>query len=462
MPALPLLNGILADESGEFVESLPLNLEPVAIDNKIGRGQLRMTSGSEQFTQGSGLSRGAITWNGVHYRVTGSSLCTVTSDGLIVSLGTIAGSDSVVMDYSFDRLGIAGGGNLYYFAGGILIQVTDPDLGAVVDMVWMDGYFITTDGKYIVVTELNDPSSVFPLKYGSAEQDPDMIVGLIRIGTELLVLGENSIEFFQNVGGNGFPFKVQKGATVRIGCVGPRAKCEYAQTMAFVGGGRDEANGVHIVGAGTATKISTRAVDRIIAAEPNPAGIRLESRVFKDEQRLYVHLSGQTLVYMLNASSVFGAPTWYRAQSGFGKPYRIRDCVPAYGKWICGDTETNAIGLLSDDVSTHFGERANWQFDVGQMYNDGKGAQVHSVELVGLPGRGIDDDAVVFMSMTRDGRTFSVERGISMGRRGERGKRLQWRPKAMFRLYMGLRFRGMNSNMPGITACNVEAEPLSV
>ncbi len=38
------------------------------------------------------------------------------------------------LDYSFDRLAVASGGNLFYFDGSNLTEVTDPDLGYVVDM----------------------------------------------------------------------------------------------------------------------------------------------------------------------------------------------------------------------------------------------------------------------------------------------------------------------------------------
>jgi hypothetical protein len=460
MPQAGLLSGVVADENGEFVQSLPLNLEPLAVDNKLSKGQLRMTSGSTTVSTGAGPTQGAITWDGQHYRVNGGNLYLVAVDGVLTLIGALPSTARAIMDYSFDRLGIAIDKKLFYYRAGALTQVADEDLGSVVDMLMMDGYTITTDGKYIVVTELNDPTSIKPLKYGSAEQDPDMITGLHRLGAELLVVGGNSIEFFQNVGGNGFPFQVQKGATIRVGCVGPYAKCDFAQTMAFVGGGRDESSGVHIVGQGTATKLSTRAVDIILAAEHDPASIILESRVYKDEQRLFVHLSGQSLVYLVNASAVFGEPVWYRVQSGYGKPYRIRDAIPAYGKMFCGDLNGGAIGILSDDVATHFAEKAAWQFDVTN--SEMNGSQLHSVELFGLPGRGADPDPVMFMSMTRDGRTFSVERPLSMGRQGERTKRMQWRPHAMFRTFMGVRFRGLNANAVGFSACNLEGEPLAV
>ena len=67
----------------------------------------------------------------------------------------------------------------------------------------------------------------------------------------------------------------------------------------------------------------------------------------------------------------------------------------------------------------------------------------------------------MFMSMTRDGETFSVERVLPMGTRGQRTKRMQWRPRTEFRTWIGFRFRGFNAAMPGFAALEVEALPLN-
>jgi hypothetical protein len=105
-----------------------------------------------------------------------------------------------------DTSAIRSSDQLYYWDGTTLTHVTDTDLGPVVDMLWIDGYTMTTDGTSIIVTELNDPTSVLPLKYGSAEEDPDMVTGLIKSRDEAYALGQYTIQVFQNVGGNGFPF----------------------------------------------------------------------------------------------------------------------------------------------------------------------------------------------------------------------------------------------------------------
>ena len=461
---LPILSGIRANEQAEFVQSYPLNLEPIALDNGISKGQLRATAGAVQIGTGPGIDRGAINWRDRCFRVMGTKLVQVNADGSHVVIGDVGGEGPVRFDYSFDRLGIRSGNALWYYDLANLTQVTDVDLGAVVDMMWIDGYWMTTDGDAVVVTELSDPFQILPTKYGSVEEDPDMVTGLMKVRNEPYWIGRHTIQVGRNVGGSGFPFTTVRGATIPFGCVSATAKAYYAGSFAFVGGPRPSDNGVALLGIyiatqGDAAKISTRAVDDALMALHDPTSITMETRNYKDEERLFVHLPTETWVYCGRAGQKTQTQVWYRASSG--DSYRIRNAVAAYGKIICGDSESAAIGELREDVSAHFGSPAQWEFTVGLVYNEGKGGIVHFVELAGLPGRvPHGEDITAFMSMTRDGETWSVERAIPLGNAGERRKRMRWPSHTKFTNYLGMRFRGVNHAMPGFARCEADIRPL--
>lgn len=411
MTALPLLRSIYANEGADYETAYPTNMEPVAGDNGISKGYLRCAMGAEAWVSGPGVDRGGINWNGTLYRVMGSSFVSVAQDGTVMTIGDVGDDGNpVALDYGFSYLSIASNRNLWLYNGTALQQVTDGDLGPVIDAIWMDGYYVTTDGTSIVVTDLANPFSVNPLKYGSAEADPDPIVGLGRLRGELYAFGTNTIQVYSNQGGNLFPFQASPGATIPIGCVGPYAKVKFAQTYAFVGSGRNDAVGVWLMGQGTGQKLSTRAIDDMLAAEPNQSGIRLEARVSRDENRLYVHLSDKSLVYCAGATAQNdGDPVWYVCNSGtaMDRPYRLRNAVLAYGKLICGDTESNQLGIISE------------QLDAG--------------------------DGTAFLSWSLDGETFSQEKALTLGKRGNRLLRPMWRPHVRFSSsFILLRFRGDN------------------
>ena len=228
MVQIPILNGIYTDGSPNFRTSYPVNLIPVPKENGISSGFLRPADGLIATGTGPGVDRGGINWNGVCYRVMGSNLVSISSSGAITILGEVGNDGNLVtMDYSFNLLAIASCGNLFYWEPSTgLRQVTDPDLGVVLDVTWVDGYFMTTDGESLVVTELSDPFAVNPLKYGSSEIDPDPVVALLKLRNEIYALNRYTIEVFDNVGGDLFPFQridgaqIQKGAIERLTCVG--------------------------------------------------------------------------------------------------------------------------------------------------------------------------------------------------------------------------------------------------
>lgn len=457
---VPLLSGIGTRQS-EFVTCAPLNLEPLAIDSKISKGQLLAGAGVVSRGTGPGIDRGGINWNGVNYRVMGTKLVRVNQDFSVDTLGDVGSGGPVNLDYSFDRLGINSGTSLYYWDGSNLVQVTDSDLGDVIDVMWVDGYFMTTDGNSVPVTELADPTSVIPLKYGSAEQDPDPVTGLMknRQTDEPLVIGRYTIQPLQNVGGNGFPFQAVVGGTIPVGCVSAAAKAYVLSGFAFVGSARDESLGVHIFNGQAPTKISTREVDDALAAEVDETAIQVECRSYRDEQRVYVHLENESWVYLLKLSEKAEEPIWYRVQSGIGGKYRPRHAVACYGKLICGDATSSAIGELSETVDTHFGTETQWQFDPGLIYNGGKGGIVNSLELIGLPGRASSPGSI-FLSMTKDGEAYGEEFPLTISP-GERRKRIIWRKHRKFRPYLGLRFRGIGT-LPGFAALEAEITGLAV
>lgn len=467
MPKIDLLAGIYADTVGDFVDSLPRNREPIVMATGLSEGYLRMAPGITGTTTGPGRDRGAINWNGVPFRVMGQSLVALNAEGGIAeTLGNVGDGDQVSLDYSFDNLIINSGDRLYYWneTEG-LRQVTDPDLGEVVDAIWIDGYTMTTDGAYLVVTELNDPMAVDPLKYGSSEEDPDPVVALFRVRGEVYALNRNTIEVFNNIGGNGFPFQRNTGAQIPFGCVGTHAKSLFLQSFAFVGSARNEALGVYVAGSGDATKISTRQVDKLLAklSDEEAAAIVMEARVDDDEQRLLIHLPNETLVFFSEASRKSQAKIWTVYASGVeaNEAYRGRNAVLAFGRWLVGDAAGN-IGYIDSSVPTHFGEVTGWQFDTALIFNEAGRGIINSLTLTGLPGRALPSaDPRVFMSYSIDGVIYGQEYAISTGRTGQRDKIMQWRKPRRFDSWITARFRGADNGMAAFARLDAVIEPLA-
>jgi hypothetical protein len=467
---IPILNGIYADSTPELRTAYPVNLVPVPLASGISNGFLRPGDGIVANGTGPGTDRGGINWNGVCYRVMGTKLVSVASNGTVTTLGDVGGpvDTLVTLDYSFDLLGIASGGRLYFWdpMASTLTQNTDPDLGVVLDFCWVDGYFMTTDGANLVVTELSDPLQVNPLKYGSSEVDPDPVVALIKLRNEVYALNSNTIEVFDNIGGELFPFARIDGAQVQKGVLGTHACCIFLDRIAFLGGGRNEAPSIYIGAAATTQKLSTQEIDNLLLqyTEAQLVRVQLESRNDKNHLHLYVHLPDRTIVYDASASEALGEPVWFTLATtidGFAQ-YRARNMVWIYDKWLVGDPQSSSIGYFVQSTGEHWGQQVRWEFGTLIVYNESNGAIFNELELVSLTGSvALGTNPQISTSYSVDGKAWSQDRYITVGTTGNTAKRLAWFQQGHMRNWRIQRFRGDSDAHVSFVRLEAQIEPLA-
>lgn len=466
MPSIPIVSGIYTDGGPDVRTAYPVNLMPVPKGSGVSDYYLRPHDGVVLFGAGPGIDRGGIEWRGVCYRVMGTKLVSVDPSGAATILGDVGGSGYVTMDYDFDRLGIVSGQNLYFWDGATLTQNTDPDLGPVLDVAWIDGYWMTTDGENLVVTDLGNPLSVNPLKYGSSEIDPDPVVAVVKLRNEIYAVNRHTIEVFDNIGGEFFPFQRIDGAQIQKGAVGTHACCVFAEMLAFVGSGRNESLSVYLGANATATPISTQDIDEILQGytEAQLSQIKIESRIDRAHRLLYIHLPNRTLVYDHASTQVIGAPVWFiltTSLEGFAE-YRSRNLVWCYGKWIVGDTQQARTGYLDDSLSSQWGDVVRWEFSTPIVYNGSRGAIFHELELVALTGRvPVGMNPTISTSYSFDGQAWSQDRFILAGSNGESQKRLVWWQQGFMRDRRVQRFRGSSHAHMSMLRLEARLEPLA-
>ena len=466
---IPILNGVYTDDTqAEIRTNYPRNLIPVPMQSGISGGYLRPADGLVKNGEGPGVNRGGIERDGVCYRVMGTKLCSIAADGAVTVLGDVGGTDDnlVTMTYSFDLLAIASGQKLFYWNGTTVDQVTDPDLGPVLDVVWVDGYFMTTDGEFLVVTELLDPFAVNPLKYGSSEIDPDPVVALVKLRNEIYALNRHTIEVFDNVGGNLFPFQRVEGAQIQKGVIGTHACCVFVETLAFLGSGRNESPGIFMGVNAQANKISTKEIDEVLTdyTEVQLSTVKLEARNDRNHQHLYVHLPDQTIVFDLTATQATNIPVWFVLSSstvGLAR-YKARDIVWCYNKWLIGDPTSSTIGYFENNIGSHYDEKVSWEFSTNIVYNEGRGAIFHELELVALTGRvAFGTNPVITTSYSVDGENWSQSRSIKVGTQGNRNKRLVWFQQGSMINWRIQRFRGESDAHISFARLEAQVEPLA-
>jgi hypothetical protein len=472
MAAIPIVAGIYSDNGPDIRTAFPVNMMPVPKGSGVSQEYLRPHDGIVQFAAGApGADRGGINWNGVCYRVMGTSLVTVAANGAITVLGDVGGpvTEYVTMDFSFDRLAIASGGRLYYWSPTLgLVQVTDPNLGVVLDVVWIDGYFMTTDGEFIVVTDLSNPLNVNDFKYEGSILSPDPLLALLRLRNEVYVLNRNTIEVFNNVGTFPFPFQVVDGAQIMRGTIGTHACCVFGDDgIAFLGNGANEPPSVYLGGNSSSASLATQDIDLLLQTytEEQLATVKLEARIDRAHKLLYVHLPDRTLVYDHAASQALQMRVWYTLTSGVVNfaQYPMRNLVWCYDRWLVGHPAEPLVGSLDRTTSYQWGQKARWEFVTPIVYNESKGAIFHELELVALPGRVlVSAKPTISTSYSTDGLSWSQDRYIGAGTTGDTRKRLVWFQQGAMESIRMQRFRGDSDAHISFLRLEARLEPLTV
>ena len=467
---IPLLSGIATDENSDFRTAYPINKEPVPSDHGLSAGYLRPASGVATWGTGSGVGRAGIEWNGVCYRVSGTKLISIDDAGAVTVLGDVGGSGQAQMDYSFDRLSIQSSGDFYYWDGSTLTQVTDPDLGTVLRHIWVDGYFMTTDGEFLVVAELLDPTDVNPLKYGSSEVDPDPVKAVLKLRNEPHAVNRYTIEVFQNnpnAGASEFPFDRIEGAQITRGAVGSFACCVFdGEAIAFVGGGRNESVSVYLGANGSSGRIATREIDQVLGGytDAQLADILCETRVGEGMKRLYIHLPDQTLVYDAGASAIVQKPVWFVLRDGFeaGTAYSARNMTCCYGKWIVDHVSSSSFGYLTENDGSRWGSDVGWEFSTPIIYNEGRKGIIHELELVCLTGRNALSTApTIWTRHGEDGETFSQPTFSLAFNQGNRTQRIRFTRQGLVDHWRIQKFNGTSADHISIARLEAKMEGLA-
>lgn len=452
--SLPIGGGFYQSESLPASAQRCINLFPSSVQtpNTLASTILLNTPGQKAFASTAGANRGQHVMAGVNYAVSGNLLYSINDQGATTEIGAIEGSGLVSMADNGSKLAVVvPGGKSYSYDGTTLSQITDIDFRVSDTVSYKDGYFIFTssDGAVFFNSELNDPTNFGALDFGTAEIDPDSIVASHVVHNELFILGEETIELFQNIGGSGFPFQRIQGANIQKGAHAKFGIVPLDETFAFVGGGKKEKSGVYIVtDSSRATKISTPAIDNAIQEFTRDEisdcigmsyfdrGNQIAVFTFQSDR-----IPDKTIAYNHTASKLGGIPTWFEFQTGVDDArWNVNSISYAYGKLLAGTTNGDIVEL-DHKTYTDLGSPIKRQFTSGPFTNEE--APLFAPEIIlwmeaGVgQGNGQGENPSVSMDCSYDGKTFGNDRVRKIGKVGEYGHQTSWRRngrQAVFRV----------------------------
>lgn len=412
-----LIKGDKIGDETDYRDFLPVNMTAVLKPILGAKGYMLQYDGLTLLGTATGVSRGGV-WNErflKHYRVSGTDFIEVDETGIVTVLGTVAGSSSnVSLPYSFNTQAIIAEGNYYLYdpVGGFR-QIIDIDLGTPVDAVWVNGVYFFTDGDYLYHTDASDESMISPLQFATAEFMPDNTLGVGKTqDNKVIAFGRYSTEYFADQATDDFRFRRIESRAIKIGIVGTHCKIEIADNWYILGGRKQENLGIHVLGVGSAVKISTREIEKILESydESELTNASLETYKKSEYSFLKVNLPNHTLLFNLLIAEAVGIEfAWSIINTEGELSYRGIHCVndPRIGKWILGDKYNSNLGILSEAVTTQYDSLVYWLLTTPFLNLEGQSIDEFAVDTI--PGHTGSDDAVVFISLTCNGVTYGTE-----------------------------------------------------
>ena len=395
----------------DYRDNLMVNMTAVAEDIEGDQGYIIAHDGLTEFATTSGTARGAFFNERLnrHFRVSGDYFESISSTGVVTTIGAVPGSGVCQFSESFNTQAVLSAGRLWLYDGFSLTEVTDPELGAPIDITQFNQIYVMTDGQYLFHTDINNEFSISPLKYSSSEFSADPIKGVIRTDSnQIIAFNRYSTEvFYFNANAPTGTSVLQRieGAATTVGIIGTKCKCKLDGGIFILGGRKDESPSIYLMGNGGPQGIATREIDKIISQydESELENVFMESRVVDRDKFLIVHLPNETLLYNLTVSQRYGNEmAWSFVKSGSDSPWRARYGIfdPRAGVWIYGDTQENKLAYLDRESFAQYGEAQEALFYTPILPLQQRSIAEISIDTI--PGYSTSDVDVAF-SMSFDG-----------------------------------------------------------
>jgi hypothetical protein len=371
-------------------------------------------------------ARGSLLVGSVIYIISGDKAYSVTSSYVVTELtGTVGGSGPVFMARNMaatpDVLIVHSAGMSQINTGAASVSdFSDGDLPAVNSICWIDGYFIVTSAAGKAYQSGINATTFSSVDFTTAEADPDGLYRAVALGSDLLLMGAASIEFYGNAG-NATGFAFSRGPVIPVGLKGPYAvagfETGFSDNLIYVAND----NTVRKQEGYTPTKISTPELERFIEAVTDVT--TLEASVFVAAGHAYWVLTGPDWTWVYDVST----GNWHERASYGEERWRGRFGVNAWDKWFVFDRDSEKVFQVSATVKREDDQPLLWELHSVQAHRFPGKAFIKRASFDFVTGVGIDagidpieSDPVVRISWSFDGgRTFGQPLTRELGTQGQ-------------------------------------------
>jgi hypothetical protein len=429
---LNIAGGSYEHKSRALTNQVTRNFWPKLIETEKAKSRYVLESfyGLKIFKEFSGgLDRGMLKNNNLIYRVVGTTLYSVTSDGTHTTIGTIPGTERCMLKAIGSQVIIINGsGALYVWNGTTLTLNTDPGIGSPRGATVVNNQAIYDEGagQRFSVSDVALPLTVNGLNYAAAESFPDDLLIPYGYKETLMLMGADGIELWWNSGQGNPPFDKIQGGGINIGLGAIHSVADNPDYVFLLGSDR---NVYTVTGGASAvvTVISTAAMAKQFQAYGTISDavgwtMQLEKQWF---YVLTFPTQNITWCYPVGGE-------WFEWGTGPTGRIRANSYVNIFGKHLVGDYQSGNLYELSAETYDDVGEeiirrRDSAPFHPGLIVsnafgnpNDLKEYTINALELsldvADAPLTGQGSDPEIMISTSRDGgKTFGTQRIVKVG-----------------------------------------------
>lgn len=389
----------------------------------------------------TGSFRGGLQVADTLYGGWSDGLYTVNQSGELTLYSTVLASTDNIFIAQNNReanphIAIVANSGTAYVAlttAGTLTTYPDSDIGSPTCVGGHLGYFMFGYGNGDIQSSDLNGTNLNTLNKARTESNPDGVLNIISYNGQMYVFGEKTIEVWGDpVNTSGFPL-TRIGFNILPGLKTAHAIAGYQPEFGnpFIWVGSD--NTVRQLNGFSAEKISPPDLDRLIANVVF-ADTQLEALCFNAGGRSFWQLNCNTGVDSTSWSWVYvlDIKTWYEARSYGSTRSHYKRSVPAFGKWVVGDTESSDLLAIDHTLQQESGDPIIAILESGPVKNFPDRQRIRRADFDFTPGVGItggtqpiETDPSVLIEVSRDGgQTWPVSWVRDLGRAADYGRRV--------------------------------------
>lgn len=333
------------------------------------------------------------------------------------------------------QLCIASGTNLYHYnmTSGVFSTVLT---GETTMVAMIDGRFLSFNiaTGQVRLSALND-GTTWTAQFFARSAAPDRWQAMIPVGSEIAMIGEETMEFWYNSGATPQPFAMIRESLSQSGTCAPFSAREFNGSLLWVSGSKDGKGRIMRADGYAPRAFSNYAVDTAISGYARSGSIDdAETLTYEQEGHLFAVFSfpqpQASWAVDMDTGSWHELGTWNSALGRYTAWAPRVHCV-AFNKHLVGDRTTGTIAQLDVQIGDDLGAAIR-RLRMGPPLwaNRRQRLIVSAFELRFEPGLGIatgqGSDPQIMLRTSGDAKRWSPERTVSAGKMGNYRSRAVW------------------------------------